>query len=1031
MLEKLDLIFSILLYLAAAFYLFFGLYVIYMNPKEAINRVFLALCVFLCLWAIGFSIANSAADLETCLIWRRVASFGRCGFYSLLLHFFLLFTGKKYKRKHLKFYLLLYLPALISIYVFAISGKLASTLYEFVKVKSGWINVSGQSGWYIFYYIYYIGYMLAGFIVLLLWRKKASDPIIKKQANILLIFSVVAFLFSSLTDVVLNTVFKGPFPQMAPIFILMPITVICVFIKRYGLMREITRRENGFILSEEARSKLYFYSSFSFLAAGTLAALVYFLPGTVNERSSNAILFASLLLLFFGMSIFISQFIKNKRTKEIIVLVAVTCSIPLITYQLINFSAITFWVFPLIFIVIALLFDTKFPLICLTATAVSTQFLVWFCAPRRAVYVGEFDYIARIAIFLIIFWVGLFVNDNYIKKLKENKHRMQFQKLISDISSDFVSINQKNINEKIHDMLHKVGLFFRVDRTYIFLINQENNTMTYTYEWLEKEICPRVGAIQDIPMEAIPWWMGQLNDHKIVNIENVNQLPNEATAEMEQLIKQEVKSIIAISIEEDGTLLGFMGLDSVRSLKSWPKYHVELLKIIANLLADSLIKINSAKEIEYLAYYDLLTGLPNRTLFSDRLTQAIHLAKRNERFLGVVFMDLDSFKIVNDTLGHSAGDVLLKEVSKGLVQRLRKIDTVARFGGDEFLILVNNLANNEDIYTVVDNIMEMFTHPFDVQKHEFCITGSAGVAVYPFDGDDSGTLIRNADIAMYAAKSKGKNRYTLCTTDMKNEVKKNIRISNSLYRVEERGELMVYYQPQVKLQTGGIIGLEALLRWKHPEMGMIPPGVFIPLAEVNGTINSIGDWVLKEAIQQNKRWQDQGFAKIRMAVNLSVVQFNNANFAESLDAILKETGLDPKYLELEITESVATKEADRIGNLLNRLKQLGISISIDDFGTEYSSLNRLKILPIDRIKIDMQFIQGIDKSEKDRAITKVVINLAKSLGMDVLAEGVETATQLDFLNQGFCDDVQGYYYYKPMPAEEIEHLLRTKIPDKI
>ena len=318
--------------------------------------------------------------------------------------------------------------------------------------------------------------------------------------------------------------------------------------------------------------------------------------------------------------------------------------------------------------------------------------------------------------------------------------------------------------------------------------------------------------------------------------------------------------------------------------------------------------------------------------------------------------------------------------------------------------------------------MEMFEYPFNVDGQELYMTGSAGVAVYPFDGADAETLTKNADIAMYMAKSRGKNQYALCTTDMKEEVKQNIKLSNYLYRVQERGELIIYYQPQIKLNTGKIIGLEALLRWNHPEMGMILPNTFIHLAEMNGTINSIGEWVLKTAIRQNKLWQDNGYPHLRMAVNLSVIQFNNPRFVNSVEHILQETGMKPEYLELEITESIATKEAGNIVDILNQLKQLGVSISIDDFGTEYSSLNRLKELPIDRIKIDMQFVQGIEGNEKDQAITKVIINLAKGLGLEVVAEGVETAPQLEFLNQRMCDEVQGYYYYKPMPAEEIEKL---------
>ncbi|HZK19055.1 MAG TPA: GGDEF domain-containing phosphodiesterase [Clostridia bacterium] len=322
--------------------------------------------------------------------------------------------------------------------------------------------------------------------------------------------------------------------------------------------------------------------------------------------------------------------------------------------------------------------------------------------------------------------------------------------------------------------------------------------------------------------------------------------------------------------------------------------------------------------------------------------------------------------------------------------------------------------------------MKSFDKPFNANGQEIFTSASVGVSIYPFDGKDAETLIKNADIAMYKAKSKGKNQYVMCTSIMKEEARKNLVLTNNLYRALEKNELSLHYQPQLRLRTSEIIGLEALLRWNHPVMGMIPPNVFIPLAEQSGLINGIGEWVLETACRQNKRWQDLGFPRLRMAVNLSVIQFNNPEIVKTVDKILKRTNLDPKYLELEITESIAIREAKYTTAVLNELKNLGITISIDDFGTKYSSLTRLKMLPVDRLKIDMQFIQGIQSSEKDQAITESIIKLAKSLKLSVLAEGVETKTQLEFLNKGMCDEVQGFYYFKPMPSEEIEKILLPK-----
>ena len=337
--------------------------------------------------------------------------------------------------------------------------------------------------------------------------------------------------------------------------------------------------------------------------------------------------------------------------------------------------------------------------------------------------------------------------------------------------------------------------------------------------------------------------------------------------------------------------------------------------------------------------------------------------------------------------------------------------------------MLNHITDYDDVTKIMDKIMKIFSETFLVNDHEFLVTTSAGIAIYPIDGEDSATLVKNADIAMYKAKSKGKNQYALCTEDMKAEMQTSIELSNGLYGALDRNELFVYYQPQIDLATNKITGVEALIRWIHPTMGIISPRVFIPIAEKNGLINGIGEWVLRESCMQNKKWQDMGLAPINMAINLSSVQIINPKISENIKRIIKETGLDPKYVELEITESISIKGTDYVIELLNKLKKIGVSIAIDDFGTEYSSLSRLKWLPIDSIKIDMQFVQGLETNEKDRAITTVIINLAKSLGLNVLAEGVETKGQLDFLIQKKCHKVQGYYYYKHMPAHEMEKIL--------
>ena len=614
-------------------------------------------------------------------------------------------------------------------------------------------------------------------------------------------------------------------------------------------------------------------------------------------------------------------------------------------------------------------------------------------------------------------------NKIYIDKIKEKDYQIEFQKMILDIAFEFMSITQENYNEKVNNLLEKVGEFFCVDRTYIFTINHKNNTITYSNEWCGPGINSEVCTIEEMPLETFPWWLDQLDKHKLVYIADVNFMPAEAREEQIQLHRQDVKSLISVPIMLDGKIQAFIGMDSVVTTKKWTEENIELLYTMANILSSGMAKIKIDKKIKFMAFYDDLTKLPNRFLFEERVTEAIKSSKRTGKFLSVVFIDLDNFKSVNATIGRNGGDLLLKQVAKSLVGVIRKTDTVSRFSRDQFIIMLNHITSYNDVSKIMDKIMGIFSETFIVNSYEFLVTASAGIAVYPVDGEDSETLVKNADIAMYNAKSKGKNLYALCTKDMKAQMQTNIELTNDLYSALDRNELVVYYQPQIDLATGKITGVEALIRWIHPTLGIIPPGVFIPIAEKNGLINGIGEWVLRESCTQNKKWQDMGLVPINMAINLSTVQIINPKIAENVKRIIKETGLNPKYVELEITENISIKGANYVIGLLNKLKKIGVSIAIDDFGTEYSSLGRLKWLPIDRIKIDMHFVQGIETDEKDRAIIEVIINLAKSLGLKVLAEGVETKEQLEFLKQKECDHVQGYYYYKPMPANEMEKIL--------
>ena len=441
-------------------------------------------------------------------------------------------------------------------------------------------------------------------------------------------------------------------------------------------------------------------------------------------------------------------------------------------------------------------------------------------------------------------------------------------------------------------------------------------------------------------------------------------------------------------------------------------------------LKEDITKRKWAEEtIQHMAYYDPLTDLPNRMLFNDRLGQALAQARRKNHLVAILFLDLDRFKVINDTLGHTMGDLLLRSVAERLRKFTREGDTIARMGGDEFTFLLTGLNQVDEAVKTAQSILDVLKHPFNLEGHEVHITPSIGISIFPYDGNDGVTLVKNADAALNRAKEQGRTNYQLYTPVMNAKAFERMTLENSLRKALEKGEFTLYYQPQVDLDSGEIIGMEALLRWEHPDLGLVSPAQFIPMAEETGLIVPIGEWVLRTACAQNKKWQELGYKPMHIAVNLSARQFNEKNLVDMISGVLRETGLDPQWLDLEITESVIMSHLESTIATMRDLHHLGIQISIDDFGIGYSSLSYLKKFPVHTLKIDQSFIREITTDPDDAAITAAVIAMGHSLKLKVIAEGVETMEQLQLLKGLKCDRMQGYLFSRPVPAQTITPLL--------
>ncbi|MEA5513196.1 EAL domain-containing protein [Nodularia sp. UHCC 0506] len=587
---------------------------------------------------------------------------------------------------------------------------------------------------------------------------------------------------------------------------------------------------------------------------------------------------------------------------------------------------------------------------------------------------------------------------------------------------------EMNYEIAIDKVLAVLGEAAQVDRVYVFSNHQDTATgqmaVSLQFEWTNINTASSLHNWQNQIYESsgLERWYAVLSSGT-----TIKGLTTEFPLGEQKLLSRDgIKSLLLVPLRLEEKFWGYLGLVDCSTERVWSKHEETTLMTMGASIGGAWQRQQVEGKIRFQALHDLLTGLPNRLLFNELLDKALPNATRNQKSLAVMFLDLDRFKVINDTLGHSLGDRLLQDVAERLTHSLRNGDTVARWGGDEFTILLPHVKYLEEVSQVAERILQALENIFYLDGHELYVSASLGIALLDDNSFDAETLIQHADTALYYAKDKGRNNYQFYTNTLNAKNPELLTLEKSLRYVLEKKQLTIYYQPRVNIITQKITGMEALLRWQHPDMGSIAPSVFIPLAETSGLIIPIGEWVLRTACMQNKAWQKQGLPPLTIAVNLSPKQFRQPKLVETVAKILVETDLEPHFLELEITETTAIEDLDFTRNVLQRLEQMGVKLSIDDFGTGHSSLSRLQLLPFHNLKIDKSFIQELTKNEKVAHIVTAIVALGRSLGLRLTAEGVEKQEELDFLASINCEDVQGYLFYRPLPVDKITEILQNE-----
>ncbi|HHT24761.1 MAG TPA: EAL domain-containing protein [Clostridiaceae bacterium] len=1029
---KYSLMLSIILYVCGCVYIVFGACTIAKNANNKVNRLFLLLTISLAIWSFSHSISNSAATAEESAFCRSFSVFGWGIFSSILLHLILVLAKTESRLNKRILYGMIYLPAFINIISFGPFGYFFEKQYKMVQTDFGWMNMAPMYYAGIWLNLYYIIFSIVSLILLICWWRKLEPHTAEKRlAKHFLISIILLFFIEAVIDMLPDILDKKFFPKLPVLFLLVPTIILFAVLKKFELLsarREKIPMLRGTDKSGSDRLRLFRTAAVIFMFGGAIS----FLVGYFGKKGSlgRELLYAAALLLF-GVFTRIIPFITKKHAVQNTIFLVI-CSISTFYIMIVNarIGALTVWSVYILFFLFNVIFDQRILAIIFTAFCIVIQIVFWIIYPKVSVTINGNEYAIRIIIILFSYFSVRYLTSEYAYRVKEYQMFAREQEILEQISTNFISINRDNVKRKIDEMLEMADEILEFSHAYLVKFSKnykEATILNMRVKDTDKEsFLYRPGL--KFKTATFPLVKSLIAQGTPMICEDTKKASFDECGEVKNFFMSKgINSFFALPILVDEKIDGMLVIEYYDRIDlNLAKSRLYFLNIIVNIMGDTRKKLLYERRLYNSAYFDKNTKLANRNMLKKKLQQTIHNRKESGK-IAVLVIELANLRIIKDTFGHSVGEKVMVKSATILKNMLEDCCDIARSGEGKFVVVLPDVENTEQIEDCANRILASFSDPIltETKIEALFVVICIGISVYPDHGRDADTILKNTDLAGYEARNSDQ-RVLFYNSQMENNIAENTLFTNRLFKSLQNDEFFLEFQPQISCVTGKTVGIEALLRWTSDGNKRVPPDRFIPILEQTGLIYDVGLWVLEQTLQEHNRLMAKGFPPLRVSVNLSVVQFQGEEFISDFTRIIEKSGVDPQYIELEITESLFSKDPADVLDKTYQLKELGISIAIDDFGREYSSLNRLNLVPFDRLKIDKDIINYINLEEKRAPITKTIIMLAKDFRAGIIAEGVETKEQADFLRSIDCDEIQGYYFSRPLSSKALEEFLKRE-----